>query len=433
MDWLLLALAIYNLIAMAMVFIPRTFHNPNNPSTWLVFIFTLLATELAWFWLPLQVLLALFLIQLGALDSIMGGISLAILAVSWLGLVWCISAGFKTAAIIEKGLVEELGSNYRSNVPAPRRDRFREEVRFADWRRPFHMKHPEVERIPNISYAAGGIRRRLDIYRPKLLPEGGCPVLLQIHGGAFMTGDKGRQALPLMYWLASKGWICVAPNYRLSPSVGFPTHLEDCKEALCWIRTEGKAYGMNAKFVAVTGGSAGGQLAALMALTPNRPELQPTYDNVDTTIQACVPIYGAYDPLHRFDQHPHGETIAQFLVDKVIHESPKENPGLWDLASPIVQISDQSPPFMVIHGSHDSICPATDARMFIKHLREVSKNPVIYAELIGGEHAFDVVHSLHTDNTVDGVHRFLEWTLAQHTAACSSPSQAEKRYENSGC
>ncbi len=60
--------------------------------------------------------------------------------------------------------------------------------------------------------------------------------MMQIHGGAWVMGDKGSQALPLMYHLASRGWICVAANYRLSPSVGFPTHLEDCKRALCWIR-----------------------------------------------------------------------------------------------------------------------------------------------------------------------------------------------------
>ena len=107
-----------------------------------------------------------------------------------------------------------------------------------------------------------------------------------------MVGDKGSQALPLMYELASRGWICVAATYRLSPSVSFPTHLIDCKSALCWIRENGAQYGMDTSFVAVTGGSAGGHLSALMGLTENRPEFQPDHPDTDTSVQACIPFYG---------------------------------------------------------------------------------------------------------------------------------------------
>jgi acetyl esterase/lipase len=100
-----------------------------------------------------------------------------------------------------------------------------------------------VEVIRGVPYGPVGVRQQLDIYRPRSIPPGGCPVLLQIHGGAWVIGDKAHQALPLMYHLASRGWICVAANYRLSPSVGFPVHLEDCKRALCWIRSKGGEYG----------------------------------------------------------------------------------------------------------------------------------------------------------------------------------------------
>ena len=232
-----------------------------------------------------------------------------------------------------------------------------------------------------------------------------------------MVGDKKQQALPLMYLLASKGFICVACNYRLSPSVGFPTHLIDCKSALCWIRQHGAEYGMNADFVAVTGGSAGGHLAALMGLTGNRPELQPENPDVDTSIQACIPLYGVYDFLVRHNQHPNKELYLNFAMHRVMYESPQENPALWELASPLNQLSENAPPFMVVHGELDSLALVAEARTFTKALRKVSKNPVVYLELPGAEHAFDCFRSPRTEETIDGIHRFLEWSRANQAAA----------------
>ena len=227
-----------------------------------------------------------------------------------------------------------------------------------------------------------------------------------------MIGDKGSQALPLMHHLASKGWICVAANYRLSPSVGFPTHLEDCKRALCWVREHGREYGMNTDFVAVTGGSAGGHLSALMGLTANRPEFQQDSPEVDTSVQACIPFYGIYDFLVRYDQHPNKQVYERFLTGKVLHESVKDNPALWDLASPVAQIHADAPPFMILHGALDSLAAVSEGRVFSQKLAEVSNNPVVYVEMPGAEHAWEIIHSLRTEHTIDGVHRFLEWVRA---------------------
>ena len=231
-----------------------------------------------------------------------------------------------------------------------------------------------------------------------------------------MIGDKGSQALPLMYHLASKGWICVAANYRLSPSVGFPTHLTDCKKALCWIRENGAEYGMDTSFVAVTGGSAGGHLTALMGLTENRPELQADHPGTDTSVQAVIPFYGVYDFLVRYNQHPNREVYQRFLRGKVMHETVEQNPGLWELASPVAQVHKNAPPFMVWHGTLDSLAVVEDGQVFVDQLRQVSDNPVIYVEMPGAEHAWETVHSVRTEHTIDGVHRFLEWALAQHRA-----------------
>lgn len=410
MDVLLALLALFNVFAMITVFVPRTF--PDSALPWLVFAFALLSTELAWLWLPLQAVLALACVAGGALDSTLGVIALLVLAVSWLGLLRSIWLGLDTGTTVENALIQALGRDYRARIPAAACRGLRSVVRFADWRRPFAMQRPGVEVIRNVAYAQGGIRQRLDIYRPAVIPPEGCPVLLQIHGGAWMIGAKEEQALPLMYRMAGSGWICVAANYRLSPSVGFPTHLQDCKAALAWIRTHGRAYGMNPDFVAVTGGSAGGHLTALMGLTENRSDLQPGNEGVDTSVQACVPFYGVYDFLNRSGARPSSARFLEFLGERVLHATPEEDPARWELASPVTQVHADAPPFMVLHGARDSLAPVADARLFARHLREVSRNPVVYVELQGAEHAFDIMHSPRTEHAIDGVQRFLEWVRA---------------------
>ena len=415
MDWLLAALAIFNLASMATVFAPRAV--PRKAAPWALFGTALLATELAWIWLPLQIGLAWMLISAGALDSGLGVVALLVLLGTWPGLVWSIRMSMRAESTVERALRAGLGENYRSRIPPAASAQLRSEVSFADWRHPLAMARPGVELIRHIPYGPVGVRQQLDIYRPAHIPPQGCPVLLQIHGGAWMLGDKGSQALPLMYHLASRGWICVAANYRLSPSVGFPTHLEDCKRALCWIRQHGREYGMDTDFVAVTGGSAGGHLSALMGLTANRPELQPDNPGIDTSVQACIPFYGIYDFLVRYDQHPNRQAYERFLTGRVLHESVHDNPALWDLASPVAQIHADAPPFMVIHGTHDSLAAVAEGRVFSAKLREVSRQPVVYVEMPGAEHAWEIVHSLRTEHTIDGVHRFLEWVRAGSAAS----------------
>ena len=406
----LLGLALFNLGAVSALLIPRTRRRDSAP--WLLFAISLLASELAWIWLPLQATLALLFSLGGALDSVVGQAALLVLVLSWPVLGWSVLTGFSAGAAVERALQAGLGEAYRGAVPAAARGRWREALRFRDWRKPAAFAHPDVEVIRGVAYGPVGVRQQLDIYRPRSIPPGGCPVLLQIHGGAWVIGDKAHQALPLMYHLASRGWICVAANYRLSPSVGFPVHLEDCKRALCWIRSKGAEYGMDTRFVAVTGGSAGGHLAALMGLTENRPELQTDHPGVDTSVQACVPFYGVYDFLARYEQHPNADVVIRFLKNRVLHESPEQNPALWDLASPVTQIHETAPPFMLVHGRIDSLAAINDGRTFAQRLRRTSRKPVVFAELPGAEHGFDCMHSPRTERVIDGVERFLDWVRA---------------------
>jgi dipeptidyl aminopeptidase/acylaminoacyl peptidase len=84
--------------------------------------------------------------------------------------------------------------------------------------------------------------------------------------------------------------------------------------------------------------------------------------------------------------------------------------------SPIYHVGPHAPPFFVIHGAADNLVPVHQARRFVAALREVSRKPVLYAELPGASHAFEVFHSVRTEHVVNGVERFLAWLHSAHQA-----------------
>jgi acetyl esterase/lipase len=231
-------------------------------------------------------------------------------------------------------------------------------------------------------------------------------VLLYVHGGAWMISNRNEQGLPLMHEMAARGWTGVNADYRLSPWATFPDHIIDVKRAIAWIREHADVIGADPDFIAIAGGSAGGHLAALAALTANDPQYQPGFEDADTSIQACIPIYGIFDFVD--DDHPGGDEFAKILSRHVMKATPEDDPALYKAASPIAQIHADAPPFFIVHGSVDTLAPSTTARRFATELRSVSKAPVGYAELPGTQHAFDVFPSLRTAYVLDGVARFLQ-------------------------
>lgn len=370
-----------------------------------------LTSELALHHLAWQTVATLIFIAYGALHHWPGVLGLLVTLLSWWGL-WVAHKRSHTAAVVFEAVLREgLGKDYRQHLPAA--DPLEDPVTIGAVLHPFKFRHPDVERIRDIAYGEAGERHTLDIYRHRSRPQG-CPTLLQIHGGGWMIGKKDQQALPLMTHLASRGWMCVAANYRLSPHVAFPEHLIDCKRALAWIRQHGAEYGADPNFVIVTGGSAGGHLSALLALTANERELQPGFEDVDTSVKACVPFYGVYDFLDRHGEHL-AEPMGPFLERRVMQCSPATHRELWEKASPMAQVHAEAPPFFVIHGAQDSLAYVEDARHFVRLLRGVSRQPVVYAELPYTEHAFDIFHSMRCRAAVLAVARFVEWVYATTT------------------
>jgi hypothetical protein len=176
-------------------------------------------------------------------------------------------------------------------------------------------------------------------------------------------GRKNRESLPLLYRLASQGWVCISANYRLRPAVTFPDHLIDAKKVIAWAREHARDYGADPSVVLVAGSSSGGQLAALAALaalTGNDPRYQP----------------GS------------GET---------------------DPFSPLAYSGVGAPPLFIAHGDRDPLIPVETARLFAERMRGGSASPVVYAELPGAQHGFDRFHSIRFEQVVDAVADFAAW------------------------
>jgi acetyl esterase/lipase len=314
-----------------------------------------------------------------------------------------------TQPVLRAALVEGLGEDFTDvlntlpSTPSP-------SGRPSAWRTTWSRRQ-YVEKTNIVTYGPHGRANLADVWRRRDLPrDGKAPVLLEVPGGAWIFGWRRPQAYPLMSHLADRGWICVAMNYRVSPAHTWPDHIVDVKRALAWVKANIADYGGDPDFVAITGGSAGGHLAALAALTPNDPEYQPGFTEADTSVVAAVPVYGRYD---WFTTQGEGRReFIGYLERLVVKRQFSRFREIYTAASPIRRLRADAPPFFILHGEDDSIIPVGEAREFVEQMREVSKSEVLYAELPGAQHAFDIFSSPRAYNSAEAVGQFLSWVYA---------------------
>jgi acetyl esterase/lipase len=342
------------------------------------------------------------LVALGGLDHWPG----------WVGLATAVAGGI--LIVVEMFLAARSGpavvqalTDAGLDPPAPDRGR---------WRRllfPFSLHDRRVERIANLRYADDCGRRHLcDVYRPRGGTTG-APVLLQIHGGGWLIGNKRQQGRPLMNRMAANGWVCVAINYRLAPRAKMPAQVIDVKLSLAWIRAHVAEHGGDPRRIVVTGGSAGGHLAAMAALTMNDPRYQPGFESVDTSVLAAVAFYPPTDlvPLFTF-RGKRANRLADRTAAIVFGESPSVDPARFRDWSPIELVSPGMVPFLVVQGSADNLVPAVHTRAFVDKLRAIPGQRVVYLELPGAPHAFEVFHSVRAEAAVGAAQQFCDGVIA---------------------
>ena len=291
---------------------------------------------------------ALF-IWFGALSNWAGWLGLAVAVADWVGLIGLGIAGRRAARVTAAALGEVRSAAFPvpTEPTAPTWGRWWRVTRAI----PFRSRAVRVTR--NIDYWGDGNRRhRLDVYQSRLAPPGKAPVMVYIHGGAWMIGEKREQGKPMMYELVARGWVCVAINYRLSPKATWPDHIVDAKRAVAWVKEHIDEYGGDPSFVAVSGGSAGGHLCALLALSAGDPTFQPGFEESDTSVQACVPFYGVMD----LTSSPEGSAIfgpglVKMLEKTVMKTTESEHPDLFRAASPATGSAPRRPRSSCSRGS----------------------------------------------------------------------------------
>jgi len=406
-SWAFLAVSLIGAVFTANAFVPvrrvPALFMPSFFGSWLT-------AELAVHHVLWQAVATLVFIELGALAGLPGWVGLMVTFGSWIGLGVLFGDGRRAKATFANAL--EDVERVRETKPVPRKLVLL----------PFSKKRQGVRVTRDIVYRrVAGTVLKLDVVAP-WEPGTRRPAILQIHGGSWVMGDKREQGWPLLSHLAANGWVCFNVNYRLSPGATFPEHLMDLKASLAWIREHADDWGIDPEFIAVTGGSAGGHLAALMALTANDPEYQPGFEGADTSLQAAVPIYGVYDFTSRLGTNrlPFWYRRLEQTIMKAFRD---DEPEKFRRASPIDRIHADAPPFFIVHGDRDTLAPVEEARYFADELRQMSDAPVIYAELKGAQHAFDIFCSPRTAHMLVAVLKFLDSTHAEAVSPSSASDQ----------
>ena len=321
------------------------------------------------------------------LDGPGSWISVAVAALTSAGLLVVARRSLRAGAVVERALVDGLGPRWRSELDPALAGRLR---RHLPWMRilfvPWMFGRRDVERVANVAYGDDGKSNLLDVYRHRSRPSH-APTLIYLHGGGFHWGRKNREARPLLYHLASQGWTCISANYHLAPSAdAFPRNLIDVKKIIAWVRAHGPEYGADPDTIFLIGASAGAHLTATAAITVNDPTFQPGFENVDTSIAAGIGLYGYYGQLGGDERPP---------------------------STPLAYRGDAAP-FFVVHGDQDTYTPPEGARALVEHLRAVSSNPILYAELPGAQHSFDLFHSVRFETAINAIEAFAAWIRSQH-------------------
>ncbi|MEM6690789.1 MAG: alpha/beta hydrolase fold domain-containing protein [Planctomycetota bacterium] len=264
------------------------------------------------------------------------------------------------------------------------------------------MVLPEnVELEVDIAYHDEHERQKLDLMLPKEDSKTARPAIVFIHGGGWRSGDKGGgmwRSLPLQY--ASKGYVCISVNYRLTPDrVNVFGCIEDCRCAVRWLRANTEKYNVDPNRIGAFGNSAGGHLVALLGLTPDESDFDgdAPYAGYSSGFQAvCC-----------------GAPPTNFM-----DYGKKTNNGFTKLAgsddgvkraSPVTWVSKEAPPFLIIHGTKDTTVPVKNSDDLNAALKRLGTD-VTYMRIDGAGHG---VVGQKSKETFPAMEKFFDRVLAQ--------------------
>jgi len=283
--------------------------------------------------------------------------------------------------------------------------------------------HPPVNndhikrKFLDVPYASLSPAQKLDIYLPEDA-QGPFPVILSIHGGAFMGCDKSdAQLLPMLEGLR-RGYAVIAVNYRLSWEAVFPALVHDVKAAVRWVRGNAQQYKLDPSRIAAWGGSAGGYLSTMLgasAVAANLEDLSLGYPEQPCNVQAVVDWFGPTDFLKMDGQlaacgllpppgfrHSEANSPESLLLGQLITEIPEK----VRMANPETYIRPGAPPFLLQHGTRDAVVPVQQSIEFAAKLKHVLGEDMVTLELLEGAEHGDV--KFETPQNVERVLNFVD-------------------------
>lgn len=251
---------------------------------------------------------------------------------------------------------------------------------------------PNVIAYRDLPYVSNGHdRQKLDLYTPATGEN--HPLIIWIHGGAFRMGSKeGNPDNPLHFEYVTKGYALASINYRLSQHAIFPAQIEDCKAAVRWLRAHAAEYNLDPDRFAAWGPSAGGHLVAMLGTASHVTEFEVgEHLGVSSRVQCVVNYFGPTDFLQMDEQR---------LPDGMIHNEPnspeselvggniQEHPDKAAAANPITYITEDVPPFLIVHGNQDPLVPYGQSELLVDALEKVGADVTFYTVEGGGHGRF---------------------------------------------
>ena len=254
-------------------------------------------------------------------------------------------------------------------------------------------------RVQNdVTYLGPDRSEKLDLYLPAEPAAGKLsPALVWIHGGGWTGGTKNEaRAKNVCGTLAEAGYVAVNIDYKLGDGA-WPTNLHDCKNAVRYLRANAAKFRLDPNRIAVAGGSAGGHLALMVALTADKAEFEPTdkatpYPGISSAVRCVVNMYGPTNLLTRqvTDEkgNPTGAPKPLGGALKVYGAESEKSP-LLRVVSPVSHVTAGSPPILTLHGRADATVDYLQAEELARVAKERgASHELILLENVG--HTFDL-------------------------------------------
>ncbi len=204
-----------------------------------------------------------------------------------------------------------------------------------------------VEEELSIPYKDLGYRElQMDVFYPEKQGKKALPGILFVHGGGWRSGDRSLQ-IPLAKALAARGYITAVMDYRLSLEAPYPAGVYDVKDAIKWIKDHANQFNLDTSKIAISGGSAGGQLAALVGTTNGVEKYESDHSGYQSSsdVQAMIDMDGVLAFYH--PESEEGTVAAEWLGGTYA-----EVPEIWDEASALYQVSDRAVPVLFINSQY---------------------------------------------------------------------------------